>query len=142
MKGGTLLYLSSDIDPYYDPTAFFASFGVFFGVLLLVDLVILGFTIYLYWKVATKAGYPGAYSLLLLVPIANIVIIIMFAFQEWPIEAELRALRQQQAFAGGGLPAPGYGPPSGYGAPSGYGPGPVSPQVPPAPGPIPGQDPM
>jgi hypothetical protein len=44
------------------------------------------------WKIAAKAGYQGALSLLMLVPLVNFVIILIFAFSEWPIESRLKAL--------------------------------------------------
>lgn len=36
--------------------------------------------------IARKAGYPGWYSLLMLVPVLNLVLIYCFAFSTWPIE--------------------------------------------------------
>jgi surface polysaccharide O-acyltransferase-like enzyme len=51
------------------------------------------FQMYCYWRVAQKSGYPGSYSLLLLIPLVNIVIMLMWVFSEWPIEAELKRLR-------------------------------------------------
>jgi len=112
-------------------------------------VVLLVFGVYLYCRVARKAGYSPWAGLLLLVPVANVVVMLMFAFSEWPIERELKTLRAQlqQSDAGharfgaapsfgstadlpgqtqsppGAAPAghgaPGYGTP-GYGAP-GYG---------------------
>ena len=38
------------------------------------------------WRIATKAGYPGALSLLTLIPVVNIIIIWVFAFVKWPVE--------------------------------------------------------
>ena len=46
-----------------------------FGVLL----VVLPF-----WKICTKAGLPGPLSLLMLVPIANIILPFYVAFTDWP----------------------------------------------------------
>jgi len=66
----------------------FGLFGLFIGLAVIV------FTIFVYWKIATKAGYNGALSLLLFVPLVNIVIIIMFAFTRWPIEDALARARQ------------------------------------------------
>lgn len=43
-----------------------------------------------FWKICSKAGFHGALSLLLLVPIANVVLPFYIAFAEWP------ALRNQQ----------------------------------------------
>jgi hypothetical protein len=51
------------------------------------------FQMYCYWRVAEKCGYPGAYSLLVLIPLVNIIIMLMWVFSEWPIEAELKRLR-------------------------------------------------
>jgi len=51
-----------------------------------VVLVVLPF-----WKICTKAGFPGPMALLMVVPIANIVLPFYIAFAEWP------ALRDSQA---------------------------------------------
>jgi type II secretory pathway component PulF len=66
--------------------AFFAAYGIFLLIILIISIVI-------YWRIAMKAGYPGAYSLLLLIPLVNLIVILMFAFSQWPIERELAALR-------------------------------------------------
>ncbi|HDZ39885.1 MAG TPA: hypothetical protein ENH62_16705 [Marinobacter sp.] len=47
-------------------------------------------------KLFSKAGYPWALGLLVLVPIANIVVAFYLAFADWPVLKELRQLRQQQ----------------------------------------------
>jgi len=39
-----------------------------------------------YWRIVSKAGYNGWLSLLMLVPLVNIVMLFVFAFSEWPIE--------------------------------------------------------
>jgi len=54
---------------------------VFLPLFVLAVLVISAIP---YWLIAEKAGYPGPLSLLMFVPIANIVIIWMFALAEWP----------------------------------------------------------
>jgi len=38
------------------------------------------------WRIVGKAGYPGAWSLLALVPLVNIVLLWVFAFIRWPVE--------------------------------------------------------
>lgn len=45
-----------------------------------------------FWKICTKAGFSGALSLLILVPVANIVFLFYIAFAEWP------ALRNSQGY--------------------------------------------
>jgi hypothetical protein len=38
------------------------------------------------WRIAVKAGYPGAASLLMYIPLLNIVVLWVFAFMKWPVE--------------------------------------------------------
>lgn len=38
------------------------------------------------WRIAAKAGYSGALSLLMLVPFVNLVLLWAFAVMEWPVE--------------------------------------------------------
>jgi hypothetical protein len=67
------------------------------GIWLVVFLVLFVFGIYCAWRVAVKCGYSGAYSLLLLVPIVNLIVQLIWVFSEWPIEAELKRYRAQAA---------------------------------------------
>lgn len=52
------------------------------------------------WRIASKAGYSGALSPLMLIPLANVIVLIVFAFSKWPIEQRLEARA-----AGGLLPS-------------------------------------
>lgn len=85
-------------------------------VLVLFYLAMIVFGIYMYCRVAAKAGWSPWAGLWMIVPIANLVFMIMFVFSKWPIERELEMLRGQLAYAGqapssrfGTLPAGGYG---------------------------------
>jgi uncharacterized membrane protein YhaH (DUF805 family) len=40
------------------------------------------------WKITSKAGYSGAWSLILLVPMVGFVAVWAFAFMKWPIEVQ------------------------------------------------------
>jgi hypothetical protein len=60
-------------------------FAVTFGIAAVV------LTLVVHWRIAAKAGYPGALSLLMLIPLANVVVMLVFAFSKWPIEEELEA---------------------------------------------------
>ncbi|MEO7039436.1 MAG: hypothetical protein ABI186_05325, partial [Candidatus Elarobacter sp.] len=62
--------------------------------------------------IVQRAGYNPWLSLLMLVPGLNFILMLAFAFSEWPVQRENRALRAQ---LGGG--------PAGYAPPPGYGPG-------------------
>jgi hypothetical protein len=91
----------------FDPDASSSSTLPAAAILLIVLFyaAAIAFGIYCYVRVARKAGYSGWYALLCFVPLANIVVLLMFVFQEWPIERELRALR---AGLGGYPPHGGY----------------------------------
>ena len=60
-----------------------------------LGLIIVGLIIVLpFWKIFTKAGFPGPLAILMIVPFANIIMIFFLAFAEWP------ALKG----SGGGIP--------------------------------------
>ena len=68
-----------------------ATFSIFIVVLALASIV---FSVIIYWKIFSKAGYSGAMSLLMFVPIANLIAMCILAFGTWPIYEELNQLRQ------------------------------------------------
>lgn len=49
------------------------------------------------WRIAAKAGYPPALSLLMLVSPINLVLLVLFATREWPIERKLRLQQGPQS---------------------------------------------
>jgi len=55
--------------------------------LIVIPFAILGalITVIPFWKICAKAGFPGALSLLMLVPIANVILPFYIAFAEWPV---------------------------------------------------------
>jgi hypothetical protein len=67
-----------------------AAFGLVW-MLVCIGALILGLIIN--WKIAEKAGFSGAASLLMLIPLVNLIVFIYFAFTEWPIERALREAR-------------------------------------------------
>ena len=36
-----------------------------------------------YWKIFSKAGFSGALSLLMLIPLANLIVLYVVAFSDW-----------------------------------------------------------
>jgi hypothetical protein len=94
------------------------------GVLVLVYLAILVISIIAAVKVVTKAGYSGWWVLIVFVPVVGVIMALVFAFSDWPVLRELRALREQVASMSG------YRPPTGYSPPTGYGGGPTMPDDP------------
>jgi len=65
-----------------------------FGILM--GLIVAIITALIFCKIFSKAGYCWALGLLMLVPIANIIMPFVLAFGDWPIQKELRLLKQQQ----------------------------------------------
>jgi hypothetical protein len=62
------------------------SLGAGIGLIIIIWLSAIAFGLYMNWRVARKAGYPGAYSLLLFIPLVNLVVLFYFVFTEWPVE--------------------------------------------------------
>jgi uncharacterized membrane protein YhaH (DUF805 family) len=50
---------------------------LFFGVLL----------VWPWWRIFSKAGYPGWYALSQLLPLVNVLALFFLAFSKWPIRA-------------------------------------------------------
>ncbi len=62
---------------------------------MLVILIMLAFvamgavlTVIPFWRICSRAGFPGPLSLLMLVPVANIILPFYIAFAEWPVLKE------------------------------------------------------
>lgn len=47
------------------------------------------------WKIFSKAGFSGWWSLLMIVPVINILLEYYLAFAEWPVHKDLANLRKQ-----------------------------------------------
>ena len=62
-----------------------------FLVVLYVAIIVFAF--YVYSRIVKKAGYPWPWIFIMFVPIVNIVMFLIFALKEWPIERELARTR-------------------------------------------------
>ena len=47
-------------------------------------LIILALAVIPYWKIWSRTGHSGAWALLMLVPIANLISLWVLAFKDWP----------------------------------------------------------
>jgi len=65
-------------------------FGIFVG------LICAAIKVLIFCKIFSKAGYSWALGLLMLLPIADIIMAFFLAFADWPIQKQLRKLKQQQ----------------------------------------------
>lgn len=72
---------------------------IFFIFMIPLVLIIVAVKILIFCKIFSKAGYSWALGLLMLVPIANIIMLFVLAFAEWPVQRELRSFRQQSQVA-------------------------------------------
>jgi uncharacterized membrane protein YhaH (DUF805 family) len=70
--------------------------GVMLVIALIIGLLSLVLSIIVWWKIFSKAGYSGALSLLMLVPIVGLIVVLYLAFATWPIQRELEQLRRGQ----------------------------------------------
>lgn len=62
-----------------------AAFGALgFGMILVIAVIALVITIIPFWMITKKAGYHPALSLLMLVPLANVIFPFFLAFAQWP----------------------------------------------------------
>jgi hypothetical protein len=59
------------MEPHFHPF-----FGLIAGILMVIPA----------WKIVAKAGYNGAWALLLFIPLVNIIMLYVFAFNTWPTE--------------------------------------------------------
>lgn len=82
-------------------TAVIQSFAAVWSTFAFLFLGLIVLQIVMNWQIAEKAGYDGALSLLMLIPLVNVAILLIFAFGDWPVQQELRALR---AAASGTVP--------------------------------------
>ena len=70
----------------------FGSIGPSELILLVLIALYVAFLVWVWVRIAGKAGYNRYLGLLLLIPLVNLVVVIIFAFSEWPVERRLREL--------------------------------------------------
>jgi hypothetical protein len=57
------------------------------GIILFVlfaMLVVMVIVIIPQWRIFQRAGYSGALALLMFIPLVNLIVLIWFAFSDWP----------------------------------------------------------
>ena len=66
---------------------------------ILVSLIMTALLTFAFCRIFHKAGYCWALGLLILVPLANLIMPFVLAFGDWPVQKELRRVREQQRSA-------------------------------------------
>src|SRR5450759_1327258 len=72
------------------PRGFFPAGG---AVGVVFALIVIAGVVFAFWQLFRKAGYHGALSLLMLVPVVNVGMLLFLALSEWPARKELKAWR-------------------------------------------------
>jgi uncharacterized membrane protein YhaH (DUF805 family) len=87
--------------------------GISAGALIAIAVVGLVIVVIAFWaqvNIIRRAGYSGWWVLILFVPVVSWIMILIFAFAQWPVTREVRYLREQLAQARAGQPGYGYPP--------------------------------
>lgn len=69
---------------------FVVGMGLFFLVCLTV-------AVFVWYKIIGRTGYSAWLALLMIVPLANLVLMLVLAFSEWPVQRELALLKGRAA---------------------------------------------
>lgn len=69
--------------------------AVYLLIIVAVGLISTIISLVIWWKIFSKAGYSGVLSLLMLIPLVNLFMMLYLAFSTWPLEEELRRLRER-----------------------------------------------
>lgn len=106
-------YLAQATQTVPDFSNYTAALYAMSGTIAIVALVSVVLTILIWFMIFKRTGMNPWLSLLMLVPIANLVMLLILAFSEWPVQRERRLLRAQVAGTGSyPPPAAPYAPPA------------------------------
>lgn len=88
------LYGGQNMSGYHHgPEPVFAGCFLLFVILIAVAINLV--TIIAFCRIYSRAGYPWAMGLLMLIPVVNFIMMLILAFSEWPIQKQLKQLQQQ-----------------------------------------------
>ena len=63
---------------------------------VLVSLIMTALLTFAFCRIFHKTGYCWALGLLTLVPLVNLIMPFVLAFGDWPVQKQLRSVREQQ----------------------------------------------
>lgn len=63
-------------------------------IVIVASVIVTSLFLIGWWRIWTKAGYVGAWSLLIIIPVINIFALLYLAFATWPIEARVNDLER------------------------------------------------
>ena len=53
-------------------------------LVILIVMLVSVLPVIAFWKICSKAGFPGVLGLLMIIPIANVILPLYLAFADWP----------------------------------------------------------
>ncbi len=93
---------------------------IFFLFFVVFILAMVALTLAIWCMIVKRTGHHWALGLLMLVPVANLVLLLVLAFSTWPIQRELDDCRRRMLAVQGGAGSFQQAPPAGGpGAPGG-----------------------
>src|SRR5262245_32327340 len=75
--------------------------GIFLLGMIVFWIAIVLFMLYVWGTIFKKAGYSFWLCLLMVIPLANLIWLLVFAFSTWPIHREMEALRRGGTYPAG-----------------------------------------
>jgi hypothetical protein len=58
--------------------------GILVTVGIFAAAIAAALVIFPHWRIFQRAGYSGALALLMVLPLVNLIVLLWFAFAEWP----------------------------------------------------------
>jgi hypothetical protein len=72
-------------DPEQNRQAFAAVAGMM-GIFMIIGFAMMAFMVFLFWRILSKAGFPGPLALIALFPgLGSLVILCILAFGDWKV---------------------------------------------------------
>jgi uncharacterized membrane protein YhaH (DUF805 family) len=88
--------MNSDVWAQYCPQVEPVFIIIFAFLFAFIFLVVLTVKLLICCRIFSNAGYSWALGLLMLIPVVNIIMAFYLAFADWPVNKELRLLKQKQ----------------------------------------------
>jgi hypothetical protein len=63
-------------------------------------IILLPLSIWFWWRIFSRAGYPGWFGILMHLPLVNLVVFFMLVFGDWPVLQELKKLKYTESMVG------------------------------------------
>ena len=62
-------------------------------MMIVMGLIVGIVAVVAFWRICAKAGFPGWYGVVVVIPMVNVLFVLFLAFAEWPLERKLSESR-------------------------------------------------